>query len=66
MCIICVELIKQRMTVFEAERNSGEMVNTAKPGEDVEHYRQLNEAIQDGDFDKLGEIIDEGTDEETI
>lgn len=41
MCIICIELIKQSMTVPEAERAGNEMVVTAKPEDDVEHYRKL-------------------------
>lgn len=48
------------MTIHEAERNSTEMVVTAKPGDDVEHYRQLQESIEDWDLDRLGEILEEG------
>jgi len=59
MCIICVELMKQRLTYREAESASREMVVTAEPQEDVSHYKELKESLESGDFDKLGEILDE-------
>jgi len=59
MCVICVELMKQRMTLAEAERNSREMIATGKPGEDVSHYRDLNRAVSEGDLEALADILDE-------
>lgn len=64
MCIVCVELIKQRLTVPEAESASKEMIVTAKPGVDTRHFEELNKALNESDFDKLGEILDEQTADE--
>lgn len=61
MCIICVELIKQRMTLLEADRNLDEVVNDIKvDAQKREHYRKLKRSIDEFDIDKLDETITEG------
>jgi len=60
MCMICVDLIKQRMTLVEASRNAREM-NTTRAGSD--HYMELEQAIENLDLDKLAKVLDEGTQE---
>ena len=60
MCMICVELISHRMTMFEAERASNELVATAKPEEDVSHYEKLNKSIKEMDLEVLGNVLEEG------
>ncbi len=41
MCIICIDLEKERLTVQEAWRNLGEMKNSIEP----EHYEELKDEI---------------------
>ena len=41
MCIICIDLEKERLTVQEAWRNLGEMKNSIDP----EHYEELKDEI---------------------
>jgi len=41
MCIICIDLEKERLTVQEAWRNLGEMKNSIEPG----HYEELKDEI---------------------
>jgi hypothetical protein len=56
MCIICVELVKDKLTSLEARRNLGEMKNSIeedhrfevlkliwKKEEEQEYYKQWNE-----------------------
>lgn len=56
MCMICVDLIKQRMTLQEAKKNAREM-NYTREGSD--HYAELEQAIEKGDMDRLNEMLDE-------
>ena len=62
MCIICVELIKQNMTYQEAQDASKEMVLTAKPDDNTEHYEELNRSLREADLEKLGELLEESDD----
>ena len=57
ICLICVELIKQRMSLGEAERNARELMATKDADS---HTFELEKAIRDGNFEKLAEILDEG------
>jgi uncharacterized protein YaaN involved in tellurite resistance len=62
MCIICVELIKQQLTITEAEKNLGEMVNDNRETlEKLNHYRKLKYAVEELDIDELDKLLDEGT-----
>lgn len=63
MCMICVDLIKQRMTITEAERNVGELVSTAKDDKEWVHYTDLQRAIEELDLDVLGEVLEEGNED---
>ena len=56
MCLICVELIKQRMTLREAVVACKELIRTDNP--DV-HIQELYDALANHDFDKLDEIVKE-------
>lgn len=61
MCIVCVDLIKQNMTVGEAERNLGELINNRNETIDnLVHYGRLKEAIDILDLDYLGVVLEEG------
>jgi len=54
--MICVDLIKQRMTLKEAQRNAGEM-NRTRSGSD--HYAAIEKAIRESNFTALAEILDQ-------
>ena len=63
MCIVCVDLIKQNMTISEAERNLGELVNDRKETlTKLNHYDRLKEALEQLDLEEAGKILDEGED----
>lgn len=49
MCIICVELDKNKLTPWEARRNLGEMVEVI--GE--EHAREVDQKISDAIFEEI-------------
>lgn len=61
MCIICVELIKQKMTLTEAERNLGELIISTKYfEEELQHEIDLYRAVKELDLKKLDKLLDEG------
>lgn len=45
MCLICVEFQKERMTLFEARRAFGEMVE----GLDKKHAKEVEEMLDDAE-----------------
>jgi hypothetical protein len=47
MCQLCVEWEKQRLTAREALSAIGEMINTAKTEEQVDHLFELSDRIMD-------------------
>jgi len=61
MCLICSELIRQKMTLLEAERNLGEMVNNPKESLDkLQHYARLKESIEQMDTEELDKELEKG------
>lgn len=56
MCLICVELIKQRMTWNEGERATLEITQT---NPDDEHNTKLRKALKEMDLDLLAEVLNE-------
>jgi hypothetical protein len=71
MCLICVDLIKQKMTIKEAGRAVNEMLSAAwidDPKkfnyEDYKHKKKLKEALED--HGKLVDIILEGSTQERV
>lgn len=67
MCLICVELIKHRMTWSEAESAATELtaveasaIQLREEGQ-LEHTIDLLESLQDLDLERLGKTLDEGT-----
>lgn len=44
MCLICIEFEKERMSIFEARRALGEMVEGLEPGHAEEVEQMLDEA----------------------
>lgn len=44
MCLMCVEIVKSRMTFPEARKALPEMIDTAKSEEDKKHYEELAKA----------------------
>ncbi|MHA1676046.1 MAG: hypothetical protein ACTSU6_02595 [Candidatus Njordarchaeales archaeon] len=59
MCIICVELLRQKLSIPEASKNAREMLSGAKNNEEFWHYEDLLEAMDNDDFDKLDKILEE-------
>lgn len=60
MCLICVELSKNKLTPLEARRNLGEMVNIIKK----EHRMEVLHAIweKEDELNKLDEPLSENDD----
>ena len=72
MCLICIELIKERMTINEATNAATELVvieasaiELREKGE-LEHTIALLESLQDLDLERLGKVLDEGTQDASI
>ena len=47
MCLMCIEIFKERMTVDEARRALPELIDTAKNEEDLQHFRELQKATDE-------------------
>ena len=47
MCFVCVEFMKQRMTMFEARKALTELVETSSGDEDLSHYKELQKLSDD-------------------
>jgi hypothetical protein len=52
MCLMCIEIAKDRMTPAEARKALPEMINGAKSAELLKHYEELEKA----DDQKICEI----------
>lgn len=59
MCLMCVEISKQRMTVKEARRALRELMSTDQNPEDLAHYRELASLDDEGLVDKANEVNDD-------
>ena len=53
MCIMCLEILKGRMTIREGRKALTELVATTDEEELLEHYKELDQA----DDEKMMEII---------
>lgn len=51
MCMVCADLIKQSLTISEAERNLGELIIASKENY---HYQRLLRALEDLDLEDIG------------
>lgn len=67
MCMICVELLKQKMTIPEAERAASELVRSSLIDDPKKfdwtkqkHYKKLKEALENLDLEKLNDVLEEG------
>ena len=54
MCLMCIEILNERMTVTEARRALPELIDTARTHEDLEHYKRL-ESASDEELKKLAQ-----------
>jgi len=64
MCIICSELIKQKMTFKEAENAALELTVISPLSlnkKELEHAIDLLESLQDQDLERLDKTIKEGS-----
>ena len=65
MCLICVELIKQRMTVTEAEKAVGEyFIGPTVLADKMEHFKKLKRALEELDLEELNKALTEGIDDQ--
>lgn len=57
MCLICVELSKDKLTPLEARRNLGEMIHVVEE----DHRIEVLQAIwkKEDELDRLNEVTDE-------
>jgi hypothetical protein len=53
MCIMCLEILKGRMTISEGRKALTELVETTEEKDLLKHYKELDEA----DDEKMLEII---------
>jgi len=60
VCMVCIDLIKQSMTIIEAERNVGELLWTTKDNTEFRHYMKLSRSIKNFDLKELDEALEEG------
>lgn len=61
MCLLCVEIVKARMSSNEARRALGELINTAEDSVAREHYIELMHAVDDEE--ELKELAKAGADQ---
>ena len=59
MCIICIELIKHRMSIGEGVRAAGEIFSTQQKVKAALHNARLKKALENLDFETLAELLDE-------
>lgn len=68
MCIVCVDLIKQNMTILEAERNLDELISVTAMDEKTRklifHQFKLKDALEVMDLDEMADALDEGVRDE--
>lgn len=58
MCLLCVEIVKDRMSTSEARRALGELINTAEDTKARDHYIELMHAVDDEE--ELKKLADDG------
>lgn len=58
MCLLCVEINKERMSISEARRALGELINTAEDTKARDHYIELMHAVDDEE--ELKRLAEEG------
>lgn len=57
MCLMCIEIFHERMTVSEARRALPELIDTANSEEALEHYKELQRASDE----ELLELVEAGS-----
>ncbi len=59
MCIICVEMDKNKLSPWEAKKNLGEMVEKIGQEHAIEVENKISEAIFEELYYNFGETLDE-------
>ena len=62
ICLICVELNKQRMSIQEASRNINELRDSSQDFKELWHLHELEKALDSLDIKKLAELLEESDD----
>jgi hypothetical protein len=60
MCVVCKDLILQKMSWFEAEINLNELGRLEKKRDLATHYQDLFDAFYNMDLEKIDKLTDEG------
>lgn len=60
MCLVCIDIIKQKMSVLEAERNLSELGRIEKDRRLATHYQDLYDALANGEWETVETILSEG------
>lgn len=61
MCLLCMEIVKERMNNLEVKRALGELINTAEDSKARDHYIELMHAVDDEE--ELKKLADDGAKE---
>lgn len=56
---MCADLIKQNMTILEAERNLPELIMSESDKKKLRHYQDLNKALKELDIEILETFLNE-------
>jgi hypothetical protein len=56
MCIMCLEILKGRMTLVEGRKALTELVATTQEDELLEHYKELDEANDEEMLEIIGRL----------
>jgi len=56
MCLVCIDLIKQSLSITEAVKNLTEIVHFSN--NNTKHEEELLKALNELDLDKLSELLD--------
>jgi len=58
MCIMCLEILKGRMTVREGRKALTELVETTQEEELLKHYKELDEASDEEMLEIVARVED--------
>ena len=55
MCLMCLEILKERMTIQEGRTALRELIDTTKNPEELAHYRELAQLDDESFLEKVKE-----------
>jgi len=60
MCKMCVDIIRERITIKEALRGFEEVMKIDRTDDNTKHALDIIRADKDGDIDKVKELVQAG------